>query len=144
MTTALKTSSTSTRTSKKPAEPPKASLGTLIDQMHSLREKKRELEASIKDLEGQATLLETQIMDGMAEQGLEKMSGTVGTVSITSSTVANVTDWDAFWAYIHKMKYGHLLQRRVSDPAYRELLESGKKVPGTEPFTKKRLNLRAR
>lgn len=132
------------KTARKSAEPPKVSLGALIDQMHGLREKKRELEASIKDLEGQATLLETQIMDGMAEQGLEKMSGTVGTVSITSSTVANVTDWDAFWAYIHKMKYGHLLQRRVSDPAYRELLEAGKKVPGTEPFTKKRLNLRAR
>ena len=129
---------------RKTAEPEKPSLGALIDQMHALREKKRELEASIKDLEGQATSLESQIMDGMNEQGLEKMSGAVGTVSISSTTVANVTDWDAFWAYVHKMKYGHLIQRRVSDPAYRELIESGKHVPGTEPFIKKRLNLRAR
>lgn len=129
---------------RKTAEPEKPSLGALIDQMHALREKKRELEASVKDLEGQASILEAQIMDGMAEQGLEKMSGALGTVSISSTTVANVTDWDAFWAYIHKMKYGHLIQRRVSDPAYRELIEAGKKVPGTEPFIKKRLNLRAR
>lgn len=129
---------------RKTAEPEKFSLGALIDQMHSLREKKRELEASVKDLEGQASLIEVQIMESMAEQGLEKMSGALATVSITSTTTANVTDWDAFWAYIHKMKYGHLLQRRVSDPAYRELLESGKKVPGTEPFIKKRLNLRTR
>lgn len=129
---------------RKTAEPEKFPLGALIDQMHSLREKKRELEASVKDLEGRASLIEVQIMESMAEQGLEKMSGALATVSITSTTTANVTDWDAFWAYIHKMKYGHLLQRRVSDPAYRELLESGKKVPGTEPFIKKRLNLRTR
>lgn len=131
-------------TTRKTAEPAKPSLGALIDQMHSLREKKRALEESVKDLEGQATLLESQIMESMEKQGLEKMSGTLASVSITSTTTANVTDWDEFWAYIHKMKYGHLLQRRVSDPAYRELLESGKKVPGTEPFIKKRLNLRTR
>lgn len=60
-----------------------------------------------------------------------------------TSTVAQVTDWDAFYAYIYKNKFGHLLQRRVSDPAWRELMEQGKKVPGTTPFTKKRLNFRA-
>jgi hypothetical protein len=36
------------KTAAKTTKPP--SLGALIDQMHSLREKKRELEASVKDL----------------------------------------------------------------------------------------------
>jgi hypothetical protein len=119
-------------------------LGALIDQMFALREKKRELEAAIKGVEGEVSELEAQIMEGMEAQGVDKMSGVTASVSITTNTVANVTDWDAFWAYIHKMKYGHLIQRRVSDPAYRELLDSGKQVPGVEPFSKRRLNLRTR
>lgn len=120
------------------------SLGALVDQMWSLREQKRELDASIKDLEGQIADKESLIMEQMASQGLDKMSGALASVSITTNTVAQVEDWDAFWAFIHKKKYGHLLQRRVSDPAYRELLEQGVVVPGVSPFSKQRLNLRVR
>ena len=117
--------------------------GATIDTMWELREKKRVLEASVKDVEGQIADLEAKLMEDMQANGIDKMAGKHASVSITSTVVANVEDWDAFWAYIHKMKYGHLLQRRVSDPAYRELLDLGKKIPGTQPFTKKRLNLRA-
>lgn len=119
-------------------------VGQKIDKMFDLREKKRALEAQVKELEGQLTDLESQLMEDMAAQGVDKMSGTKASVSITTSTVANVEDWNEFLTYVYKMKYGHLLQRRVSDPAYRELLEQGKKVPGVSPFTKERLNLRAR
>lgn len=129
---------TKTRASKEP------SLGALVDQMWSLREKKRELDASIKDLEGQIADKESLIMEQMAAQGLDKMSGAMASVSITTNTVAQVEDWDEFLTFIYKKKYGHLLQRRVSDPAYRELLEQGTKVPGVSPFSKQRLNLRAR
>jgi hypothetical protein len=131
-----------TAAKKVTTKPP--SLGALIDQMHSLREKKRELEASVKDLEGQASEIESQIMDAMSEQGLDKMSGVLATVSITKTTTGNVTDWDELWPYISKNKFFHLVQRRLSDPAYRELLDMGKKVPGVEPFVKARLNLRSR
>ena len=117
--------------------------GATIDTMWELREKKRALEASVKDVEGQIADLESKLMEDMQANGVDKMTGKHASVSITSTVVADVEDWDAFWAYIHKMKYGHLLQRRVSDPAYRELLDLGKKIPGTQPFTKKRLNLRA-
>ena len=120
----------------------KATPGAMIDSMWELREKKRALEASVKDVEGQIADLEAKLMEDMQANGIDKMTGKHASVSITSTVVANVEDWDAFWAYIHKMKYGHLLQRRVSDPAYRELLDLGKKIPGTQPFTKKRLNFR--
>ena len=129
--------------SPKAKKPVKATPGAMIDSMWELREKKRALEASVKDVESQIADLEAKLMEDMQANGVDKMTGKHASVSITSTVVANVEDWDAFWAYIHKMKYGHLLQRRVSDPAYRELLDLGKKIPGTQPFTKKRLNLRA-
>lgn len=128
----------------KAVDAPKPTIGQKIDAMFDLREKKRALDAQVKELEGQLADLESQLMEDMAAQGVDKMSGTKATVSITTSTVANVEDWNEFLAYVYKMKYGHLLQRRVSDPAYRELLEQGKKVPGVSPFSKERLNLRVR
>lgn len=117
--------------------------GQDIDELFELREKKRKLEASIKDLEGQAALIEERLMEGMNASGLDKMTGRKASVSISETVVANVEDWDAFLAWIYKNKAGHLLQRRVSDPAWREMVEIKKAVPGTQPFTKKRLNLRA-
>ena len=96
----------------------------------------------MKDVEGQIADLDSEIMEAMHQSGLEKTATKMGTVSVSTSTVAQVEDWDAFLAYIYKNKYGHLLQRRVSDPAWRELVEQGKKVPGTAGFTKKRLNYR--
>ena len=132
-------------TKAKAAPAPAAlTLGQKIDAMFDLREKKRKLEAQIKELDGQYEILESELMEDMGKQGTDKLSGSKASVSITTSTVANVGDWDSFLAFVYKMKYGHLLQRRVSDPAYRELLEQGKKVPGVEPFHKSRLNLRVR
>ena len=127
----------------KAKKPAKLTPGALIDQMWELREKKRKLEASIKDLEGQMADVESQLMGRMESDGVDKMTGKAASVSISTSTVANVEDWDAFLAWIYKTKNGHLLQRRVSDPAWREMVEIKGAVPGTQPFTKKRLNLRA-
>lgn len=127
----------------KAAAPEVSTLGKDIDDLFQLREKKRKLESAIKDIEGQASLIEERLMENMEKNGVERTTGKLGTVSITSSVVANVEDWDLFGAYIIKNKLLHMLQRRVSDPAYRELLDAGKKVPGVQPFNKKRLNLRA-
>lgn len=120
-----------------------AALGKTIDKVFALRKKKAELEAAVKDVEGQIATLDSELMEAMQAGGIEKTATKLGTVSISTSTVAQVEDWDAFLAYIYKNKYGHLLQRRVSDPAWRELQEQGKKVPGTTGFIKKRLNYRA-
>ena len=120
-----------------------AAIGKTIDKIFSLRKKKAELEAAVKDVEGQIALLDAEVLEALEASGVEKTATKHGTVSISTSTVAQVTDWDAFLAYIYRHKYGHLLQRRVSDPAWRELIEQGKKVPGTTGFTKKRLNYRA-
>ena len=117
--------------------------GTTVDKLVALRNKKRDLEASVKSLEGQIEELQSQLLEEMETAGVDKFSGKLGTVSISTNVVANVEDWDALYPYIAKNKLWHLLQRRVSDPAYRELLDAGKKVPGVQPFSKKRLNLRA-
>lgn len=118
-------------------------LGGAIDTMWLLREQKRTAELAVKVIEEKITAAEEDIMARLDVQGLDSAKGKDASVSVTSATVANVEDWPAFHAYIAKNKFFHLLQKRVSDPAYRELLDMGKKVPGVSPFNKKKLTLRS-
>lgn len=122
-------------------------IGTLIDKMWAAREKQRQLEAEIETIKKDLTGLEEDLIERMDAEGTTKSAGRHATVSFTFSTSANVVDgeegWAKLYAYIKKTGYWSLLHRRITDTTYRELLEAGKKVPGLEPFTKRRVNLRA-
>ncbi len=135
-----------TRASKKStdevASAPLPTVGAIIDHMWAAREEKRRLEAEVKQVESRIKDIEAKLADRMRAEGLKKATGTKATASFGEPTVsANVTDWDLLWPYIAKNKYFHMVQRRINDTAYRELLDLGKKVPGVEAFTKQRLNL---
>lgn len=130
-----------TKAAVKTAKAP--STGAIIDQYWAAREEKRRLEDQVKEVGAKLTEIEEQLLERMDADGLEKATGSKASASITTSTVADVQDWDALWPYIAKNKLFHMVQRRISDPAYRELLEMGKKVPGVQPFTKRKLNLRS-
>lgn len=119
------------------------SLGARIDALHALREDLRALQAQEKAVEERIKDAEATLMEVMQKEGIDKSTGKKATVSISESVVGNVTDWDLFWQFVFKTKQSHLLQRRVSDPAIRELFETKGKVPGVEPFTRRKLNLRA-
>lgn len=128
----------------KAAAAPTNSLGDDGAQLFKLRDRKRELEAQIKALDEEADAIQARLLKKMGDDKLDKFTVTgYGTLSVSSSVVADVKDWSELEKFIHKHKYFQLFQRRVSDTAYRELLEAGKKIPGVEPFTKVRLNVRA-
>ena len=118
-------------------------IGNMIDGVHALREEKRDLEAQIKTIEARYTALEEQIMERFEEQGIDASRGTAASCSISTSVVGNPTDWEAFCAFVKKKNYFHLFQRRMSDPALRELWEQNVTIPGVEKFMKKKLNVRS-
>ena len=129
-------------------------IGQLIDKLHAVREKRAELAAKDKPLEVEEKELRDLIMAALAAQGTDEGKSKKLKVSITYNTVANVKNWSFFWDFIHKGKgkYDHLLQRRVSDPAYQELIglaQTDKKLAkalenaGVEPFVVAKLNLRS-
>lgn len=120
-----------------------APIGPTIDKMNDLRETKRKLENEVKKIEDQYKELETALFAKLDAEGTTKGAGKNASASISESIVGNVTDWDKFNAYVIKTKFTHLYQRRLSDPAVRELFEQGKKIPGCVPFTNRRLNLRS-
>lgn len=115
-------------------------IGQLLDQLAKQRKIKADLDAKVKDVEGEINALKLEILNAMQNAGMTKASGKSLTVSIKQDVVPNVTDWDALYTFIKKNNYFHLLQRRVSTAAWRELHEQlsakKKEVPGTEAFVK--------
>lgn len=117
-------------------------LGIQVDALYRLHEELRAHHEVEKDIKARIEAAEVELTTAMEREGVEKMTGKFATASRTTSIVGNVTDWDVFYAYIYKNKFGHLLQRRLSDPAIRELLDTKGSVPGVEPFKKQRMNIR--
>lgn len=120
-----------------------ATIGGMTDKLVTLRDQKRELEAQITKIEAEFEETSRMLLEKLDAEGTDKGAGKKGSVSVSSSVVANVVDWDKFNAYVKRSGYFHLYQRRVADASYRELLETKGAVPGIEPFTKRRLNVRS-
>lgn len=117
-------------------------LGQMVDQLYLLNEEKRVLDSQLADLDRKRRFVEAAIMDRMHDMQLEKGGGSLATASITSSIVPDVVDWDAFWKYIVKTKYFHLVEKRPSATGCRELFETKGKIPGVVPFNKLKLSIR--
>lgn len=118
-------------------------IGAKIDKLHALREQKRALEENAKKIEQEIAALNTDLIAQMDQAGIVRSTGKMATVSISSTVKPSVEDWDAFYAFIHRNKYYHLLERRPSTLGCNELLETKDKIPGVVPFTQRKLNLRS-
>ena len=120
-----------------------STVGVKIDALHALREEKRQLEELLKAKAQEINLAENDLIEQMDQQNITKSTGSKATVSISTSVKPSVEDWDAFYAYIHKNKYYHLLERRPSVTGCRELFDHKGAIPGVVPFTQRKLNIRS-
>ena len=121
---------------------PHQSLGSLIDEMFDLRERKRELERELKEIEETMADRESQVIQMLDKDEITLSRGRRASASITESEVPVIEDWEAVQEYIRENDALHLLQRRVSSTAWRELKDAGELIPGTRPFTQRKLSLR--
>lgn len=121
-------------------------LGEQIDNLYAIREELREAEAVVKEIKERRTLAEEKIITLLDDTNIDKASGMKATASISETTVGQISDFAKFTRYIKQNNAFELLERRVSSVAYREHLaqRKGKPIPGTEPFTRRTLNLRVR
>lgn len=117
-------------------------LGGMVDQLYLLTEEKRVLDSALADLDRKRKFVEQAVMNKLDEQKLERGGGALANVSITTSIVPDVVNWDDFYAFISRKKYWHLLERRPSSAGCRELFETKGKIPGVVPYNKVRLSLR--
>lgn len=118
-------------------------IATLATTRYELREQKRALEAQIKELDKALAANEEELLAAADAVGLTHFRVGKLALSVSEQVVGNVTDWDALYAYIQDEGAFYLLQRRLGNAAYKELLDAGTPPPGVEPFTKRSINLRA-
>lgn len=116
-------------------------IGPLVDKLYKARAERLAFAKKVEEMKEKEDRLKLEILDVLKEGGLEGAKGKVATAAVTRTTVANVTDWDEVYKYIKKTGEFDLLQKRMSDTAFRERLEAGKAVPGTEPFIVVNLSL---
>ncbi len=110
-------------------------LGGCIDMLYEMREERLKLQREIDELKEKEEALKTHILNTFEEEKLEGSKGVLATASITRRVVARPLDWDAIFQYVKINDAFDLLQRRITDTAYRDRLEHGEQVPGVEPFT---------
>ena len=120
-----------------------------IWELHKVKQEIADLNKQVKALEATRSELEEVIIDdlnasnlSLARTNREDENGKRITVSVNSETVANVTDWAEFEKYVYDNRALYLLQRRTSNPSYREEIAVKGEIPGTEPFIKTRLSLK--
>lgn len=122
-------------------------LGAAADKIWQLRETKRALDKQVTDIEKEISTLTTNIFDLLDANDTRKAEGKRASISVNYTEIASVVDWSEAIKFIgagkrtDKTAYLHLVQRRISDPAYRELRALGVVIPGLEDFTKRSLSI---
>lgn len=117
----------------------------LMARMFEIRAAKAALNEKIKALDTEWKTLEHEVLSQMAKQGSSKVSvDGLGTAILSKTLLPTVQDWDALYEHIKATDAFHLLQRRVSTPAFRELIEAGEVIPGVQAFEDVSINLRAK
>jgi hypothetical protein len=118
-------------------------LNDLLAETAKVRNQIKVVQSEEKLLKSQQRELESQISIRMQEQGLDKISNDICTISLKNEIVPTVEDWDSLHEHITDTKQFELLQKRVSATAYRELIAAGMDVPGVKSTELTRINFRS-
>lgn len=123
-------------------KPVKLDRTTMIKKRHQLDDKRKVASAALKAIEDEIAELDALLIEDLnaANEERVEIKGGMG-VRLVASTVPTVDSWDDFYAWVHKNKAYWMLERRPSVTGYRDVLASGKTIPGVKPFTKVKVAL---
>lgn len=118
-------------------------LDDLAQQRYDLREQKRALNAQIEEIDRELADNEIQILEVADALGMKRFAVGKLSFSVSENIVGNVEDWDKVYEYIKDNDAFYLLQRRLANAAFKEILDTGEDLPGVVPFVKRSINMRA-
>ena len=112
---------------------PNVTIDQAVDAYIKLRNKKAEIEASIKDqvdtIKKQMDKLEAFMIQQASAQGVKSFKTEHGTAFLTTKDFATVADWDTVLEFIKQNDAYDLLERRVSKAAVRSHIDLHKQPP---------------
>jgi hypothetical protein len=107
-------------------------LNELSIALFNAKNEKQKLNDQIRSLNEEIRDYEHRIWQIMEADDLQLFKTSGGTIYISPQVVPRVVDWDKFYGYIKETEAFHMLERRPSRAAFRELHEAHKAVPGVE------------
>lgn len=107
-------------------------LGEAIDNLYQARAARLAMAKEVKELQVKESEAKASVLKLLGETGLQKASGKLATVGITTEDVPYIKDWEEVYEYIKSNDRFDLLQRRIGVIAWRDLYKDGVLVPGTE------------
>ncbi len=119
-------------------------LDALSQRLIQIRDERRLLKEQDKELSKEFEEISEQVLAAMNEMGTDSTRTAHASMSASTQIVANVKDWDSLYQFIRDNDAFFLLQKRVSNTAWREQRELTGDIAGTEAYEKVSLNLRAR
>jgi hypothetical protein len=122
---------------------PIETVGGLIDELFLLREQRRKLAETDKNLQAQYAEMEARLIAALDLQQTSMARGRSATATLNEEELATVTDWSQVHEFIRSQNAFFLLQRRINSAAWREAAaERGEPIPGTTLFKKRSIALR--
>lgn len=118
-------------------------LNDLLTEVSRVRASIKEVQDTEKTLKATQKELESQILLQMEDQGLDKISNEVCTITRKKEIVPTATNWDEIYAHIQSTEQWELLHKRLSATAFRELVATGVDVPGITSTELTRINFRS-
>ena len=118
-------------------------LNDLLTEVSRVRASIKEVQDTEKTLKATQKELESQILLQMEDQGLDKISNEVCTITRKKEIVPTATNWDEIYAHIQSTELWELLHKRLSATAFRELVATGVDVPGITSTELTRINFRS-
>ena len=80
--------------------------------------------------------MEDTLINELPKNDITGASGSLARCEVVTTSHASVTDWALLYQYIKERDAWDLLQRRVSDTAWRGRLEEGAEVPGVGTYNR--------
>lgn len=103
------------------------------------------IRGQLKEADAEYEAIADRVFAFLDNQGMDSVrSPKAGlTASIREEDSYSFSDFEAFAKFVLRHKSLELLQRRLSGPAVRALIEQrgGKEIPGLAPYTKRRLSV---
>jgi len=105
-------------------------LPDLVDSYINIREQRLAADRLVKQLTEAEDDLKRTIIAKFREGGMKALGGQLGLVKMTELDEPKATDWPAVYEYVKENDAFHLLHKRLTTTAVRELWEAGEVVPG--------------
>ena len=114
-----------------------ATADKLVKIYVKIRDKKRDLEKQIRELEEQQNMIQSELLAICKETGTDGLKTQYGTVSRKLNKRYWTSDWESFYAFIKEHDALHFLHQRISNANVETFLEENPDLhpPGLQADT---------